>query len=86
MSEIQLEEAIEPSIFTKSRSKYRAIIEQVLDYFENNPDIHIAKLTYELGADADKVSKKIRDWLKADEGIIVKKKGNIVYFMRNSND
>lgn len=87
MSEIQLEEATEVSIITtSSRSKYRAIILQVLDYFEQNPGIDIAKLSCEFGADADKVAKKVRDWLKSDEDITIKKMGKIVYFMRNSYD
>jgi len=87
MSDIQLQEATEVSIITtRSRSKYRAIILQVLDYFEQNPNIDIAKLSCEFGADADKIAKKIRDWLKDDEDITIKKMGKIVYFMRNSYD
>lgn len=84
MTDFQLEEATEVSIITtKSRSKYRTIIEQVLEYFEQNPSINIAKLSCEFGADADKISKKVRDWLKDDEDITIKKKGKIVYFMRS---
>jgi len=85
MSDIRLQEATEVSIITtESRSKYRTIILQVLEYFEQNPDIDIAKLSCEFGADADKIAKKIRDWLRDDEDITIKKMGKTVYFMRNS--
>ena len=65
-----LEEAIVDEIVIKPRSvrsKYRLIVENVLEYFKDNPDKRITKLTCEFGADADTISKSVRDWKKDDE-------------------
>ena len=84
---IPVREAEEISISPrKGRSKYRIIIEDILKYFEENSNVNVAKITYPLGADADKMSKKIRDWLKIDEEIVVIKKGRTVYFLRELSD
>ena len=67
----------------KTRSKYRLIVDNVVRYFEDHPDRKVTKITCHYGADADNISKQVRNWQTPEENFLVFKRGNVVYFLRN---
>ena len=68
-----------------SRSKYRDIILNVLEYFDTTGK-NAVKLNTDFGADADNLAKGCRNWCKSDENVIIIKKDKTVYFLRKDDN
>ena len=65
------------------RSKYRSIINEVVRYFKENPKINIAKITCLTGSDADRLARKVKEWILPEEKFFnITRKANEVYFVR----
>lgn len=64
-------------------SKYRSIISDAIQYFEDNPNKRVVQISCKMASEADRISKKLKEWLTDEEGLIVTRRGKIVYILRD---
>ncbi len=73
---------IEITLRSSTRSKYRDMLDQVIVYFERNPNDRAVRISKDVVADADKLAKSLREWLHKDEDLIITRRKRVVYIIK----
>jgi len=76
---------LDPSSLPLQGSKYRRLLEKVLKYFEEHPDVNVVKMIFDSGYKADLAAVKCRLHLGLGENLKIIRRRNEVFFLKEGS-